>query len=92
MRRRASPVTEISLTELVIFPYEHSRPGNRDKTWKKGHSLFISITGLKLPIRTETGLKYYRGKRAEILIWTEDKIRPDDRAHMKRPLCRHLGP
>ena len=33
MRSRAGPVTEISVTGMKIFRYEHSSLGNRDETF-----------------------------------------------------------
>ena len=40
MRRRAGPVAEISVTELEMFPYEHSSPGTGtvcDETFSTAH-------------------------------------------------------
>ena len=35
MRRRAGPVTEISVTGMKIFPYEHSSPVTGTKLFKQ---------------------------------------------------------
>ena len=89
MRRRAGPVTEIfvfateiSVTELEIFPYEHSSPD----TGTKHFQLRMACKVADKSERGSTGILgafwtfFISVTAIKFPIWTEDKIRPAYRA------------
>ena len=73
MTRRASPVTEISVfateisvTGIEIFPYEHSSPVTGKNRNLKDRPLFISVTELKYQLTNRAEISHMNGNRAEI--------------------------